>query len=187
MRDKRKYCRPKIQKYPKLGDVNIKLKCGEVVTVSPKTYKNIKDFFRMDSVVGEVSNSKGNIKVYDPEIDKEITINVSDYDKDRFELTEIIGSIPTTSAQDGDILVHNSILDEDAIFSYNDWVNLDDSWDLVGLYGITTYEEEDATDGDYVILANGHTLIIKPSDYPKVSSHWEQVDTIIIPTEEPGE
>ena len=186
MRDKRKYCRPKIQKYPKLGDVNIKLKCGEVVAVSPKTYKNIKDFFKMDSVVGEVSNSKGNIKVYDPEIDKEITINVSDYDGDRFELTEIIGSIPTTSAQDGDILVHNSILDEDAIFSYNDWVNLDDSWDLTGLYGITTYEEEDATDGDYVILANGHTLIIKPSDYPKVSSHWEQVDTIVIPEEEPG-
>jgi hypothetical protein len=27
-------------------------------------------------------------------------------------------------------------------------------------------------------MANGHTLIIKPSDYPKVKNNWEHVDDI---------
>ena len=84
MRDKRKYCRPKIQKNPQLGDVNIKLKCGEVLTVSPKTYRKVRDFFKTDSVVGEASNSAGNIKVYDAEIDRDIIIDISDYDENRF-------------------------------------------------------------------------------------------------------
>jgi len=71
-------------------------------------------------------------------------------------------------------MCHNSLLDTDAVFSFNDWKNnVSDDWNLTGLYGITTYEEEDASDGDYVIMANGHTLIIKPEDYSKISDNWE--------------
>ena len=32
--------------------------------------------------------------------------------------------------------------------------------------------------GDYIIMFNGHTLIINPLDYPDVQDHWEHVDTI---------
>ena len=182
MRDKRKYCRPKVQKYPKFGDVNIKLKCGEVITVSPKTYKKVKELFKLDSVVGEISSdSVGNIKVYDTEIDKEITINVSDYDENIFELVEIVGNIPSASAQTGDILAHNSVLNQDAIFSYQNWLTLDDSWDATGIQGITTIEEEDAVGGEYIIMANGTTFIINASDYPLISSQWEHVDDIPVP------
>lgn len=78
----------------------------------------------------------------------------------------------------GDVIVHNPELNKDSIVSFKEWLNLDDSWELVGLYNIKTFEEEEAFDGDYVILANGHTLIISPNDYDKVKDHWEQVDII---------
>ena len=82
----------------------------------------------------------------------------------------------------GDILVHNSETNEDKVVPYSKWLQLEDSWDIVGLYGITTYEEENAENGYYVIMSNGTTLIIAPEDYEKVNTNWEQVDTVIVPT-----
>lgn len=67
----------------------------------------------------------------------------------------------------------------DAMFLYEDWINISDVWIIQGFYNIETYTEEQAKDGDYVIMANGTTLIIDPDDYSKVSSHWEHVDTIV--------
>lgn len=85
----------------------------------------------------------------------------------------------------GDILVRNSSTNENKVVSYAEWLQLEDSWDIVGLYGITTYEEEDALDGYYVIMSNGTTLIIAPEDFSKVSNNWEHVDTINNSGEEP--
>ena len=79
----------------------------------------------------------------------------------------------------GDILVHNSDTNEDKVVPYAEWVQLEDSWDITGIYGVTTYEEEDAEYGYYVIMSNGTTLIIAPEDYEKVNNNWEQVDTIV--------
>lgn len=78
----------------------------------------------------------------------------------------------------GNIMIHNSETNEDKVVVFDYWLELSDKWELTGLYGITTYEESNAQDGDLVILANGHTLIISPDDYSKVSDNWEQVDTI---------
>lgn len=85
----------------------------------------------------------------------------------------------------GDILVHNSTTNKNKTVTYEEWLQLEDSWDIVGLYGITTYEEEDAQNGYYVIMSNGTTLIIAPGDYSKVSNNWEHVDTIDNSSEEP--
>lgn len=79
----------------------------------------------------------------------------------------------------GDIIVHNSNTNEDKVVPYEQWLQLEDSWDITGLYGITTYEEGKAEDGSYVIMSNGTTLIIDPDNYSKVSDHWEQVDMIL--------
>ena len=79
----------------------------------------------------------------------------------------------------GDIIVHNSNTNEDKVVPYEQWLQLEDSWDITGLYGITTYEEEVAEDGSYIIMSNGTTLIIDPDNYSKVSDHWEQVDMIL--------
>lgn len=79
----------------------------------------------------------------------------------------------------GDILVHNSNTNEDKIVPYEEWLQLEDSWDITGIYGVTTYEEDDAEDGCFVIMSNGTTLIIDPDDYSKVSDNWEQVDMIL--------
>ena len=79
----------------------------------------------------------------------------------------------------GDIIVHNSNTNEDKVVPYEQWLQLEDSWDITGLYGINTYEEEVAEDGSYVIMSNGTTLIIDPDDYNKVSDHWEQVDMVL--------
>ena len=79
----------------------------------------------------------------------------------------------------GDIIVHNSNTNEDKVVPYDQWLQLEDSWDITGLYGINTYEEEVAEDGSYVIMSNGTTLIIDPDDYSKVSDHWEQVDMVL--------
>lgn len=79
----------------------------------------------------------------------------------------------------GDILVHNSFTNEDKTVPYDEWLQIEDSWDITGIYGITTYEEEDASDGSFVIMSNGTTLIIDPDDYSKVSDNWEKVDMIL--------
>ena len=176
MRDFRKFCRPRTVKYPKFGDVQIKLKCGEIINVAVKEYKKLVRFFKLDSVVGTSPNSPGNVIVYDSDLGQDIIISSETYDqnKTKFESYKIVGNneVPT----EGDIICYNSKLDKTSIFSFKDWLEVGDEWDLVGLYGITTYEEEDAVNGDYVIMANGHTLIIKPEDYSKVSDNWEIVE-----------
>ena len=94
----------------------------------------------------------------------------------------IIGGIlqkPIYVPKVGDILVHNSSTNEDKTVPYDEWLQLEDSWDITGIYGITTYEEEDASDGSFVIMSNGTTLIIDPDDYSKVSDNWEKVDMIL--------
>lgn len=187
MRDYRKYCRPKVQKNPKIGDVRVRLNCGEILTVSAYDYKKVGRNFKLDSFIGESSNTAGNLLVTNKILNQDMVLSPQDYvdNSDRFEIKEVIGD-SASDAQEGDIICHNSLLDTDAVFSFNDWKNnVSDDWNLTGLYGITTYEEEDASDGDYVIMANGHTLIISPSDYDKVSSNWEHVDTIQIEPEQP--
>ena len=187
MRDYRKYCRPKVQKNPKIGDVRVRLNCGEILTVSAYDYKKVGRNFKLDSFIGESPNTAGNLLVTNKILNQDMVLSPQDYvdNSDRFEIKEIIGD-STSDVQEGDIMCHNSLLDTDAVFSFNDWkINVSDDWNLTGLYGITTYEEEDASDGDYVIMANGHTLIISPSDYDKVSSNWEHVDTIQIEPEQP--
>lgn len=192
MREYRKFCRPKTTKFPQVGDVEIKLNCGSIVYVKYKEYLKNQKVFKINSFVGESSNSSGNILVTDKETGKKAIFSIQDYSSidNQFEIVSIIGNKKDPlevrsyvdnnqgNAQEGDIILHSSELNIDAVFSYNDWLELEDSWNLVGLQGITTYEEEDAVNGDYVIMANGHTLIIKAADYSKVSSHWEHVDTI---------
>ena len=195
MREYRKFYRPRTTKFPQVGDVEIKLNCGNIVYVKYKEYLKNQKFFKINSFVGESSNSSGNILVTDKETGKKAIFSIQDYSSidDQFEIVSIIGNKKDPlevrsyvdnsqgDAQEGDIILHNSELNIDAVFSYNDWLELSDSWDLVGLQDITTYEEEDSEDGDYVIMSNGHTLIIKPGDYSKVSNNWEHVDTISKP------
>lgn len=178
MRDFRKFCRPKITKHPQIGDVEIKLKCGNTAYIKAEDYLDIKNFFKINSIMGEVSSVPGVVKVLSKTLEVETTVNTETYlnNEDKFELVGIVGA--KDPASDGDIIVHSNMLNEDVIFSFDDWITLSDDYDLVGLQGITTYSEDDASNGDYVILANGHTLIISPSDYSKVSDNWEQVDTI---------
>ena len=90
--------------------------------------------------------------------------------------TDLQGIVTT-----GDIICHNSILNTDAIFSYQNWLDLDDSWDAIGIYGIETLEEEDTVGGEYIIMANGTTFIINAADYSQISSQWEHVDDIPVP------
>ena len=79
----------------------------------------------------------------------------------------------------GDIILHNQVTGEDKIVPYDQWLSATDDWDIQGLYGITTYEDSEASDGFFVIMANGTTLIIDPDDYSKVSDNWEQVDMVL--------
>ena len=85
-------------------------------------------------------------------------------------------------AEVGNIICHNSELDIDAIFTYSDWIELDDSWNAIDLYGIETFDDDDeVTEERKVIMSNGITFIIKSTDYSSVSSYWEVVDTISAP------
>lgn len=185
MRDKRKYCRPVISKYPKTGDIVIKLKCGKYAPITQSEYNKVKNFFKPESFVGEDSpTDPGNIIVIDKNTGKQAVFSTSDYNsiKDNFEISSIVGN--KTNPSVGDITVHNSILNMDGVFSYNDWLELDDNWNTTGIYGIQTIEEENAVGGEYVILANGTTFIINASDYSQISTQWEHVDTIPIPQQD---
>jgi len=55
------------------------------------------------------------------------------------------------ATQKGDVICHNDILNQDAIFSQEDWLRLDDTWTATGFVGIETYSEDDAEDGDFII------------------------------------
>ena len=191
MRDKRKYCRPVISKYPKTGDIIIKLKCGKHAPITKSEYNKIKNFFKPESFVGEDNpTDPGNIVVIDKNTGKQATFSTSDYNsiKDDFEISDIVGSkrnVFNTDLQEtvivGDIICHNNILDTDAIFSYDNWLELNDDWDATGIYGITTIEEENAVGGEYIIMANGTTFIINAADYSQISTQWEHIDTIPLP------
>lgn len=94
----------------------------------------------------------------------------------------VIPSNSTNLSQVGDIICYNSVLDKQAIFSYSDWMNLDESWDTIDIYGVETFDNDDeVTEERYVIMANGTTFIIKSEDYSKISSGFEIVDTLSAP------
>lgn len=185
MKDFRKFCRPKIKSHPEVGDVLVKLKCGTIRAMSPEEYKKVQNFFELDSFVGEdLTNSTGNVIVKNKNIGITTVFDIETYNaiKDNFELEGIVGEIQENLAQAGDIICYSSKLDREAIFSYEDWITLDDSWNAIGLYEIETFDDDDeVTEERKVIMSNGTTFIIKSTDYSSVSSHWEVVDTISVP------
>ena len=42
-----RFCRPKLSKFPKVGDIVIKLKCGKIGIISEEEYKHVAKFFKM--------------------------------------------------------------------------------------------------------------------------------------------
>ena len=91
MRDARKFCRPKITKNPKLGDVYIKLKCGETAPISAEEYNKVKEFFKIDSIVGSSPSIGGNLIVKSKLLGVLTVISPEDFDSDIFEVQEVIG------------------------------------------------------------------------------------------------
>ena len=180
MRDKKKFLRPKETKFPQAGDVTVRTKWGETVSVSSKDFKRIKDFYKTESIIGETTSLSGRLRVLSKDLNKELIISPASFNDKKFELIEIIDNKTTPS--EGDVKLYNSRIKEYAIMDFDDWLEVEDNWELVGLNGIETFEEEDTVGGEYVILGNGHTLIIKASDYSKVSNHWEHVDDIVAET-----
>ena len=181
MRDFRKFCRPNTIKNPKIGDVEVSLNCGETVFMDAQEYKSVQKFFKNATIIeSNASSTKaGNIKTYSTSLGRNFILSPSEYSKykDFFEFVEVIKEQKNPS--DGDILVHNDILDMNSIFSYNDWIDSEDSWDAYGLQNIETFGSEDeVTEDRYVIQSNGTTFIIKAEDYSKINSGWEIVDTI---------
>lgn len=191
MRDYRKFCRPRAAKSPKTGDVIVKLNCGEEVIVNEKEYNSIKKFFKVKSLVGSsnASNQSGFIRAISKETGLEATFSPEVYNtiKDNFEISGIIGAKNISDQIVGDIICHNSILNSDATFNYEDWLNLDNDWKATGINGVTTIEEENTVGGEYIIMANGTTFIVSAEDYAKIDTQWEHIDTIQVETtpEEP--
>lgn len=177
MRDRRKFCRPKVTKYPEVGDVKIVLNCGQSVFIKAKDFKKIKKSFKNFSFVGEANYNPGNILVYNYNSNEQMKINPSDYDEHKFKIVEIIGA--KEEGLEGDIICHNEILDVDAIFSYDDWITLSDSWDTTGLYGIQTFDiEPDEVSNKCIITSNGTSFAIKYEDFTKVDSNFRIVELI---------
>jgi hypothetical protein len=83
--------------------------------------------------MGEVSSVPGVVKVLSKALEVETTVDPETYlnNEDKFELVGIVGA--KDPASDGDIIVHSNMLDENAIFSFDDWITLSDDYDLVGL------------------------------------------------------
>jgi len=75
MRDYRKYCRPKVQKNPKIGDVRVRLNCGEILTVSAYDYKKVGRNFKLDSFIGESSNTAGNLLVTNKILNQDMVLS----------------------------------------------------------------------------------------------------------------
>lgn len=181
MRDFRKFCRPTFSKNPQVGDILVKLKCGETGTMSEEEYTKVQDFFEVDSFVGEDSpNSPGNIVVINKETGKQATFSTSDYNsiKDNFEIVSIVGD-KQNSAQTGDIVCHSSILNIDSKFAYSDWRNLDDDWEFKGIEGIDTHTKTNTAVGDIVIKANNTITFINPSNWSNVNNNqWEAIGIV---------
>lgn len=194
MRDFRKFCRPKTTKSPQIGDVEIQLKCGSIVYVKYREFLKRRNFFKIKSFIGEDPNLPGNILVQDKEINKKAVFSTEDYDliEGQFEILSIIGSkqdslnsyeyTDTNSgeAQEGDIILHNSDLNIDSVFSYNDWIELNGSWTFKEIYGIDIKTKTTAAVGDIVIKAEDIITFIKSSDWSKVSNNWEAIGIVCI-------
>ena len=166
---------PKLNNNPKIGDIVVTLKTGKVGAIDDKNYQRLQKFIKTRHFEGESKNKPGNVIASKLNIDGIFTPKTYNSIKDKFQIKSIIGN---KSPEKGDVLVYNPILEQFAAFSFDDWKEIEDSYELIGIQGIKTFEEEDASEGDYIIMANGHTLIIKPSDYPKVKNNWEHVDDI---------
>lgn len=194
MREYRKFCRPKTTKSPQIGDVEIQLKCGSIVYVKYKEFLKRKNFFKIKSFVGEDSNFPGNILVQDKETSKKAVFSIEDYDliEGQFEIISIVGSkqdslnsyeytdVNSGEAQEGDIILHNSDLNIDSVFSYNDWVELDSSWTFKEIYGVDIKTKNTTTVGDVVIKAENIITFIKSSDWSKVNNNWEAIGIVCI-------
>lgn len=181
MKDYRKYCRPKTTKSPQLGDVEIKLNCGNIVYVKYKEYLRVKKSFNIKSFVGEDPNSPGNMLVIDKETRKGAIFSTEDYNsiEDQFEVIGIVGD-KGEQAQNGDIICHNSNLNMDAIFSCSEWIRLDNSWSFKGIFGVNTKIKNNASVGDAVIKLVDTITFIGSSDWSKVSNDWEAIGIVCI-------
>ena len=181
MKDYRKYCRPKTTKSPQLGDVEIRLNCGNIVYVKYQEYLKVKNSFKIKSFVGEDPSSPGNMVVIDKETGKEAIFSTEDYNsiEDQFEISGIVGD-KKEQAQEGDIICHNSNLNIDATFSYSEWVRLDNSWSFKGIFGVDTKTKTNASVGDIVIKLENTITFINPNNWSKVSGNWEAIGIVCI-------
>lgn len=193
MREYRKFCRPKTTKSPQIGDVEIQLKCGSIVYVKYREFLKRRDFFKIKSFVGE-DPIPGNILVQDKETSKKAIFSTKDYDliEEQFEIISIVGSkqdslnsyeytdVNSGEAQEGDIILHNSDLNIDSVFSCNDLAELNSSWTFKEIYGVDIKTKTTAAVGDIVIKAEDTITFIKSSDWSKVSNNWEAIGIVCI-------
>ena len=70
------------------------------------------------------------------------------------------------------------ILNTNAIFSYDNWLTLDDSWEFEGIYGVNTYTKTNTIVGDIVIKSNNIITFINPSNWSNVSNNWEAIGIV---------
>ena len=172
MRDYKKFCRPRTTKHPKVGDIKVKLNCGEFIFVKATEFKKVKQNFKHYSIVGSKESKPGRIRVYDSEIDDEFIIDVSDYST-QFDLREIIGEI-----ESGSVVSHNTILNRDAKFSQEDFITLDDSWEFSSIVGVSIYNKQSAVVGDVAIKYKDKVLFTNPSDWDSVKTIFEAVGLV---------
>ena len=194
MREYRKFCRPKTTKSPQIGDVEIQLKCGSIVYVKYQEFLKRRNSFKIKSFVGEDPNLPGNILVQDKETNKKAVFSTEDYDliEGQFDILSIVGSkqdflnsyeytdVNSGEAQEGDIVLHNSDLNIDSVFSYNNWIELNSSWTFKEIYGVDIKTKTTAAVGDIVIKAEDTITFIKSSDWSKVSNNWEAIGIVCI-------
>ena len=90
MRDFRKFCRPKIKNTSSIGDIILKLKCGTTGTISQEEYNKVKQFFKLESFVGESTSSPGKIKAESKLLGEEAIFDIATYQiiEDSFEIKE---------------------------------------------------------------------------------------------------
>ena len=185
MRDYRKFCRPKVQINPKIGDIFVKLNCGEIVAVSSDDFEKVSNFFKIDSFVGSSNNKNvpGNIIANNTQFNVQDEFSSNSYNQlgDNFEIVEVVGAKETPLK--GDIITYNNIASIEAIFDYNTFTQLSSEWDATGLYEINTYNfDDEVTEERYVIKAGDTTFIIQSSDYSYLNNTiWEVIDTISVP------
>ena len=165
MRDKLKFYKPNFNKHSEFGDAIIQLKNGDIGSLSKKDYKKVKNFFKKIKTYGEQDYQIGNVVVDDiitsPKIYSEI--------KDIYAISSIIGNKDVPEV--GDILAYNSLIEESAVFNFEDCYNLDSSWEIKGIEGIDTFDSEQ--EGLKKISALDVTFYVSPEDYDKLNSNWK--------------